>query len=624
MSSRRILAAAVLFAGIAVSGCSGGGGGASVVPGTPAPAPIPAGSPTPAPAATPASSPTPRASGSPGATPAPTATPTRTPTPLPTRTPSPSPTPSPQPTATPTSGSALADWATFGNNNARTGESSDTTLSAANVGTLHYVWAHQNFDGFGAGAQTQPLLATGVNVGGATRSVVYVGSGNGTLFAYDAFTGAQLWSKFLGQGQYHCGPGTAYFGVQGTPAIDRASNTIYASDGVHRVHALDLGNGGEKWSADIVAAGSDNGTSTNLHEFLHTALTFANGKVYGGTGSTCDITPWQGRVFALDVNTRAVSTFFTTYNQGGAYSGGGVWGWGGVSVDGNGAVFAAVGNADTASQTAPFVQAPFETSGYGEQIVALSAALGSVYASNSPSFTEYPSSATDIDLSGTPVLFQPPNCPPLLAVQGKAGFLFIYNRNDIGSGPIAQFQFSPSSDHAHYTGLPAYSGATHLLYASVAAGIGSYGPGMALISFGAGCSPSVAAQPRFGPDAFTGFSSGWNHARSTPTYANGVVFMGTGDGVLWARNATSGAPLWDSNNSDNLNAYGQQWAPSASGDQIRFGPVVSGGWVYVVEARSGSLYALKVDSAAASAALRRGAAARPLPAPPILRPEPKI
>jgi outer membrane protein assembly factor BamB len=539
---------------------------------------------------------------------------------VPTKTPS----PTPQPTATPTPGSAAAaDWLTFGNNNQRTGESRDATLSAANAGTLHYVWAHQNFDGSGLGAQTQPLLATGVNVGGTTHTVVYAGSGNGTLFAYDAFTGAQLWSKFLGVGQYHCGTGTAYFGVQGTPAIDRASNTIYASDGVHKVHALDLGSGSEKWSADIVAAGSDNGSSTNLHEFLHTALTFANGKVYGGTGSTCDITPWQGRVFALDVNSHTVSTFFTTYNQGDAYSGGGVWGWGGVSIDGNGSVFAAVGNADTAPQNAPFAQAPFETSGYGEQIVSLSSTLGAVYSSNSPSFTEYPS-ATDVDLSGTPVLFQPPNCPPLLAVQGKAGFLFIYNRGDLTSGPIAQFQFSPSSDHAHYTGLPAYSAATHLLYASVAASIGSYGPGMAIVSFGSSCTPSVARQPRFGPDAFTGFATGWNHARSTPTYANGVVFMGTGDGILWARDATTGAPLWDSNNTDGLNTHGQQWGASSSGDQIRFGPVVTGGWVYVVEARSGSLYALKVDGAAGFAALRRGAASRPLPAPPILRSEPKI
>jgi hypothetical protein len=361
-----------------------------------------------------------------------------------------------------------------------------------------------------------------------------------------------------------------------------------------------------------------------LHEFLHTALTFANGKIYGGTGSTCDITPWQGRVFAVDAGSHAVSTFLTTYNQGGAYGGGGVWGWGGVSVDG-GSVYAAVGNADTAPQTLPFVQAPYETSGYGEQVVALSSGLTSVLGSNSPNFTENPSTATDIDLSGTPVLFQPPGCPPLLAVQGKAGFLFIYNRTNMS--PLAQFQFAPSSDHAHFTGLPAYSSATHLLYASVPASIGSYGPGMALISFGTLCTPAVAQQPRFGPDAFTGFASGWNHARSTPTYANGVVFMGTADGILWARDATTGNALWDSNNTGGLNAHGQQWANSPSaGDQIRFGPAVTGGWVYVVEATSGSLYALTVDapSASAASALRSAVTSRPLPAPPILRAQPKI
>jgi outer membrane protein assembly factor BamB len=517
----------------------------------------------------------------------------------------------------------MVDWPTFGNNNQRTGESTDTTISRSNVGSLKLVWAHQNFDG---PAQTQPIVVTGVNVGGTSHNIVYVGGGSGTVYAYDAFTGKELWRKSLGQGQYYCGdtPGVAsgspaIFGIMGTPAVDKASSTIYVPDGVHTVHALDLATGAEKWSANAVVAGSDDGSNANLREFLHTGLTFANGKIYGGTGSTCDITPWKGRVFAIDASSHGVSTFFTTFNQGGAYSGGGVWGWGGVSVDpGSGTVFAAAGNADTSPQKAPFAQAPFETAGYGEHVIGLSPSL-SVSDANAPSFVEYPAGVTDIDLSGTPVPFQPGGCPPLLAVQGKAGFLFIYNRTKLSAGPIAQFQFSLSSDEPHYTGLPAFSAATGLLYASVTTSVGSYGPGMALISFGLGCSPAVVQQPRFGPDSFNGLSGGYNHGRSTPTYANGVVFIGTPDGVLWARDATSGAALWDSNSAG-------AWARNPSTDQIRFGPAVTGGWVYVVEADSGSLYALKVPQASASSSLRStlGTMQQPLPAPAILRPLPKL
>ncbi len=74
------------------------------------------------------------------------------------------------------------------------------------------------------------------------------------------------------------------------------------------------------------------------------------------------------------------------------------------------------------------------------------------------------------------------------------------------------------------------------------------------------------SQPRFGPDAFTGFASGWNHARSSPTYANGVVFMGTADGILWARDAKSGAALWDSNSAGL--AVARESAPARS-DPLR-------------------------------------------------------
>ncbi len=519
----------------------------------------------------------------------------------------------------------MADWLTYGNNNQRTGESTDTTISPGNAGTLQVAWSHQNFDG--SGAQTQPIVVTGVNVGGSSRTVVYVGGSSGVLHAYDAFSGVELWNQHLPQGQYYCGatPGVAsgtpgVFGVSGTPAVDKSSNTIYVPDGVHTVHALDLSTGNDKWSVDVVAGGSDDGSNSNLREFLHTGLTFANGKIYGGTGSTCDITPWKGRVFAIDVNSHAVSTFFTVFNQGGAYGGGGVWGWGGVSVDGgSGNVFAAVGNADTSPQTSPLVQAPFETSGYGEQILKLTSDISSVADSNSPSFTDNPAAA-DTDLSGTPVLFQPSGCPPLVAIQGKAGFLFIYNRSNLNGGPIGEFQFSRSSDMAHYTGLPAFSSATRLLYASVASSIGPYAPGMALIAFGSGCAPYVAHQPVFGPDAFTGFSSGWNHARSSPTYANGVVFISTADGILWARDANSGAALWDSSSSG-------AWGSNPAGDLIRFGPAVTGGWVYVVESASGSLYALNVTGASTSSRLRRAtltAKPPPLPAPPVLHPLPKM
>ncbi len=535
--------------------------------------------------------------------------------------PTPAPTSAPTPTAAPSS-APMVDWPTYGNNNQRTGESSDTTITSSNVATLKLAWAHQGFD---FNVQTQPVVATGVaNVpfDGQTHSIVYVGGGSGYVYAFDAFSGQVLWTqKGLAAGSYAC-PGTAAgpFGVQGTFAIDRANGVVYVPDGVHRVHALDLASGADKWSVNVVEPGTDDGSDTSLQEFLHTGLTLANGKLYGGTSSTCDLTPWRGRVFEIDVATHALKTFYTVYNSApsgqpsGPYSGGGVWGWGGASSDGS-SLYIGVGNADTSAQQSPYVTAPSEASGFAESVVRLSNDLG-VVDSNFPNRATSPA-ADDLDLSGTPMLFTPPGCPPLLALQGKQGYLLIYNRSNLAAGPLAAFQFAPSTSESHFIGLPAYSSKTGLLYAALPTSIGPYGPGMAILQPNGGCTGfSVIAQPSFGTDSF---NYGNADPRGSATLVNDVAFMGTPEGILWARNAKTGAALWDSS---------KAWTPQSAGDEIRYGPAVTGGWVYVVAVDSGSIYALNVSGAATSVAARRAAAStqagssalpatRPLPPAPI-------
>lgn len=515
----------------------------------------------------------------------------------------------PGPTATPTAGppAAMADWPTYGNNAQRTGESSDTSIASSNVGNLKVAWAHQGDlnGGNEFNLETQPIVATSVQVGGTARDLLYIGGGSGNVYALDARTGAHVWTVALSPGAYSCdGGSTAPFGVQGTFALDRVNGVLYVPDGVHRIHALDLATGADRWNVDVLAPGTDDGSDAQLRAFVHTGLTFVNGKIYAGTSGVCDLTPWRGRVAVVDVASRLlVGTFFTVADfapAGTHYSGGGVWGWGGVSAEPDGsAVYAGVGNADTAAQSAPFVEPPSESAGYGEHVLKLSGDLARALDSHLP--VELPNPpASDIDLSGTPVLFSPPGCPPLLAVQGKEGFLFVYNRTNLSRGPLAAAQFSVSSDHAYFMGLPAYSRQTGLLYAAVATG-GQYAPGLAILKPNLGCNGfDVLAHPEFGPDSRDPSLSPINESpRSSPTVVNDVVFLGTPDGVLWARDARTGAALWDS-------AGGGAWAKNTSGgDEIRFGPVVTGGWVYVVETQSASIYALTVNASAA-AAVRRG------------------
>jgi DNA-binding beta-propeller fold protein YncE len=105
---------------------------------------------------------------------------------------------------------------------------------------------------------------------------------------------------------------------------------------------------------------------------MHGGLTYnpSNGLLYAVTGSTCEISPWYGRIVAINTNGPSVAgTFYTmsgTSTRGA--SGGGIWGPGGASIDpSTGNVFIATGNADTSKGAA-------QNAGYAEQIIEYSGA----------------------------------------------------------------------------------------------------------------------------------------------------------------------------------------------------------------------------------------------------------
>ncbi len=128
-----------------------------------------------------------------------------------------------------------------------------------------------------------------------------------------------------------------------------------------------------------------------------------------------------------------VNTFFPVYNQGGAYCGGGVWGWGGAAVDASGNVYIGVGNAGfntgSIAPQSPFQKTTNPQTGYGEHLVQLSGDLSTVLASHAVAYI-FP--ARNLDLSGTPVLMTPVGCPSLVAIQGKAGLLNFYRADGTG------------------------------------------------------------------------------------------------------------------------------------------------------------------------------------------------
>jgi hypothetical protein len=480
------------------------------------------------------------------------------------------------------------DYTTFGYDNGRdVFNPNSTTITPATVPNLHVAWTATTPGGDG---QSQPILATGIS---GHRGVLFVSDGNGNVNAYDATTGANIWTKNFGQATYSCFLANGSIGMAGTVAYDPASHSIYAYGNLNSsltayaantLYHLDAATG--------TVLGSVNVSPTQVGQYeinlAHTAIALNNGVAYVGTSSTCDISSWRGRVAAVNIPAMTLAnTFFTTWDPQNAHGfgaaswgGGSVWGWGGVALDPNGNVLTATGNADVGTGSfgtfaAPFVRAPFEYSAYAESVLELSGDLSTVVASNHPNPQSLYSSETDIDVQGTPVVFKPTGCGTMLAGQSKSGALSLYNESSMSSGPFAQFNMGPSGSGSPFLGAPAYSPATNLVYAEVVASESPslFNPGMIAVNPNCGGTPSVVWQTAFGSA---------NGIRSVPAVsAGGVVFAGTG-GSVYALNASNGALLNGGN------------AVISTGGEYRVPVTIDGNWVFSAD-QSGNLVALTTD-----------------------------
>jgi outer membrane protein assembly factor BamB len=485
-------------------------------------------------------------------------------------------------------------WPTYGYDNAHNGYNPNSKLfTDASIAQLHLGWEFKLGE---SGSQTQPILATNI---GTHAGVLYVGGRSGVEYAVDALTGTQVWSQSFGSEQMQCvnnGP-LLTLGIEGTAVYDPVANVVYIVDSKNSapnaaqtitIYQLNPLTG--------ATLGSVNVTPSNLAgeiDFAHTGLTLAAGTLYVGTGSTCDLSSWRGRVAAVTASSMMLAnTFFTVYNQGGTYSGGGVWGWGGAAIGGAGDVYIGVGNADiNKGKIAP--QPPFQTTtneqvGYGEHVVRLTSDLSTVEASYAIPYT-FNKTATNLDLSGTPVLYTPVGCPQVLAIQGKAGIINFYNAAHIDTGPLGSFTFSEAVDNVAFIGNGAYSPLTGLYYVNVPTGEqpSQEQPGMVGIGVTNCTTPSIVWDAQFGADSYN-IGSYDGQPRSAPTVtAGGVVFVAspqsTGKSQLWALDATTG------------NVLNGGTPILTTPNLVRMPPVVDGQWMYVID-QGGHLYGLTIDS----------------------------
>ncbi len=458
-------------------------------------------------------------------------------------------------------------------------------------------------------AQTQPIVVANV----AGHQALLIVASYDVAEAYDALTGALVWQTTLPtQSVQDCGSA----GISGTAQYDKALGAIFMAAGngggapTHTIlYRLDVASGGVTGQVDVTPS-----MLAGEADFAHTGITLANGRIYLGTGSSCEGTTtglpsWRGRVVAVDPGSMTLlNTFFPTWGQGGSYGGGGVWSWGGVSADPSGNIYVATGNAETNLTISQPIAAPFqattdEQAGYAEHVVKLSGDLSTVEGSNYPGFN-FAIGFLDLDYAGTPVIYQPAGCGVLSATQGKGGTVTINNAQTLAE--VNSFALSVPSAEALYIGNPAYSPNSGFLYAAIAsAGTGSslLPPGLAAIG---GCGSSIVWHAQFGPDSalYAGASP-----RSAPTVtAGGVVFLGTpctsdGSGGCGSAGALNGA-LWAIDGTTG-NVLGGGKPVLVTGDNIRMAPSADGLWLFVLD-DSGNFTGLTVDPSVKTLAAKLG------------------
>ena len=250
----------------------------------------------------------------------------------------------------------------------------------------------------------QPLIVTGVTIGGVAKNLLIVATVNNTVYAFDAdnTTLNPYWTRnFTPPGEVPpnsndihpdlCSGYTDFsgrlsgqngsFGIVGTPVVDKSTNTLYffsryrdpnvdnsnqattsypASGFFDQMSALDLSTGLGKFnsgftitSTNLTIPGTGAGSSGGLIPFntrrqnQRGGLLLLNGIVYVSFAGHCDMDNYHGWVLGFDATdvTNIKIKYVTTPNDGR----GGIWMSGaGIATDGTN-LFFGTGNSDDAS-----------------------------------------------------------------------------------------------------------------------------------------------------------------------------------------------------------------------------------------------------------------------------------
>ena len=442
-----------------------------------------------------------------------------------------------------------------GNNLSRTGaNTSETILTPANVATSFGRLFTNAVDGQ---VYAQPLYVQNLSISGGVHNVVFVCTESNSVYAFDADTaGVIYWHDQLGTPfTPSCSDLTPVVGITGTPVIDLNSGTLYVdtkleSGPSHKLHALSITNGAEKFGGPVTIAAT--GFTASL-EHERPGLLLLNGVVYLGFGSHCDDGAYHG--FELGYNATNLSLLYT-FNTTPSGAQGAIWSGGmAPAVDTNGNIYVMTGNGTFDG-----------TANYSMSMIKLSPSLAvEDYATP----TNYASlSSSDLDFGSGGAVLIPPNYAVGI---GKETTLYLVNINNMGHvGNFVQ-TFAAENNEGDTVGKsPVYwqGGTTQYLFLAHAN------------------NPTKSFQ-------FTG--SGIN---TTPLGTSSFSASDRVGGLSLSANGNTDGILWEIGSDSNMRAYDAVnfpkvlWTGSIGSYVKMTSPTIANGKVYVGTSASLGVYGL--------------------------------
>ncbi|MGC2420405.1 MAG: malectin domain-containing carbohydrate-binding protein [Candidatus Acidiferrales bacterium] len=272
----------------------------------------------------------------------------------------------------------------------------------------------------------QPLVVSGLTIGGGTHNVVYVATTSNSVYAFDADTGTQYWHVNLGTPISNAAYGTGCVdingnaGIVGTPVIDTANNTIYVVNSLNnpsgtysfQLHALSLTTGADNsGSPKQISATGFVATAQNQRA----GLLLANGNVYVPFSSHCDMGTYHGYLMSYNPTTLAQNAVFNTSPSG---NGDSLWESGQApAVDSSGNIYFGTSNGTWDG-----------TSNFSESFIKLSPALALEDWFTAANHSTLDGGDLDLDTSG-PLLI--PGSTRLFMV-GKSSTGYVINSANLG------------------------------------------------------------------------------------------------------------------------------------------------------------------------------------------------